>query len=74
MSLLLQITQHGLQKLSYLILILFWPTDWKKELKKIRIRLSFPAHGHNAKFCLPMNPPRVELEFAIRTCLKTWRK
>ena len=61
------------KKLSYLIFdFISGLTDWKKELEENPnpSELFSRTWTQCRNFVLPMNPPRVELEFAIRTCLK----
>ena len=61
------------KKLSYLIYdFIASLTDWKKELEEnpAPTELFLRTWTQCRNFVLPMNPPRVELEFAIRTCLK----
>ena len=61
------------KKLSYLIYDFISDlTDWKKELEANPnpSELFLRTWTQCRNFVLPMNPPRVELEFAIRTCLK----
>ncbi len=61
------------QKLSYIICDFIESlTDWKKEAedKGAVGELYVKTWNQCRSFVLPMNPPRAELEFAIRTCLK----
>lgn len=61
------------QKLSYLLYdFVASLTDWKKEIdeKSSSSELYARTWTQCRNFVLPMNPPRVELEYAIRLCLK----
>ncbi len=61
------------KKLSYIIQDFIESlTDWKKEIAENPNPSELYARTWTQcrNFVLPMNPPRVELEFAIRTCLK----
>ena len=61
------------KKLSYIIQDFIESlTDWKKEIAENPnpSELYAKTWTQCRNFVLPMNPPRIELEFAIRTCLK----
>jgi poly(A) polymerase len=61
------------KKLSYIIYDFIESlTDWKKETEENPnpAELYSKTWTQCRNFVLPMNPPRVELEYAIRTCLK----
>lgn len=61
------------KKLSYIIQDFIESlTDWKKEIAENPNPSELYARTWTQcrNFVLPMNPPRIELEFAIRTCLK----
>ena len=61
------------KKLSYIIYDFIESlTDWKKETEENPnpSELYAKTWTQCRNFVLPMNPPRVELEYAIRTCLK----
>ena len=61
------------KKLSYIIYdFIASLTDWKKETEENPNPSELYARTWSQcrNFILPMNPPRVELEYAIRTCLK----
>lgn len=61
------------QKLSYLLYDFIADlTDWQKEIEKDPNPTELYARTwvQCRNFVLPMNPPRIELEYAIRVCLK----